>query len=350
MNDVDTEQTITSVEWFYGYGGNHLGLRRILPGLRCVAACEIEAYAVANMVAKMEAGFLDAFPVWSDVKTFPCEMFRGLVDIFIASYPCQGFSTAGKRAGVKDPRFLWPWVLRAIVLVQPRHCFFENVAGHVSLGLSTVLSDLAEAGYKAEAGIFSAAECGAPQQRKRVFILAQHTESGKSRGRLADGNGERRDVQQIGRRQDKAAIVQGGEASMDNASGERTNAIQFQRQRNGIEQAGEEQAVARSVREREPDNEECAEPRNDAWQNFGGRSDGSIHWPGFVARPGEAQHGWETPRVIETERGLGGGVDGRSANVDRLRLLGNGVYPECAARAFVHLAAKLGINLEMIAR
>ena len=53
---MDTPETINAVEWFFGYGGNHLGIKRAIPNLRLVAACEIEAFAVANMVAKMEAG------------------------------------------------------------------------------------------------------------------------------------------------------------------------------------------------------------------------------------------------------------------------------------------------------
>jgi hypothetical protein len=182
---VDSSQTITAVEWFFGYGGNHIGLKRVLPQLRLIAACEIEAYAVANMVAKMEAGLLDAAPIWTDCKTFPIESFRGLVDFFIASYPCQGFSAAGQRKGQNDPRFLWPWVIRAVAVIQPRWVFFENVEGHVSLGLNTVISDLEAAGYCVAEGIFSAAECGAPQRRKRVFILGYNKSlrSAKDRGK-----------------------------------------------------------------------------------------------------------------------------------------------------------------------
>ncbi len=126
----------------------------------------------------MEKGLLDAAPIWSDLKTFPYKDFHGLVDILIAGYPCQPFSAAGKRAGKDDPRHLWPWIADGIQLLRPRMCLFENVEGHISLGLSTVISDLEELGYKVAAGLFSAAECldasgrTAPHQRKRVFILA----------------------------------------------------------------------------------------------------------------------------------------------------------------------------------
>lgn len=56
--------------------------------------------------------------------------------------------------------------------MHPSFCFFENVEGHITLGLRDVLNDLGELGYRSTWGIFSAAEVGAPHHRKRVFILA----------------------------------------------------------------------------------------------------------------------------------------------------------------------------------
>jgi DNA (cytosine-5)-methyltransferase 1 len=177
---VDNTEYINTVEWFFGYGGNHLGIKRVLPNLRLVAACEIESYPLANMVAKMEKGLLDSAPIWTDCKTFPTEPFKGgKVDLFIASYPCQPFSAAGKRQGSEDERHLWPYCREFIRETKPGICFFENVEGHISLGLREVLADLVKLGYRVESdggeatwGLFSAAECGAPHQRKRVFILA----------------------------------------------------------------------------------------------------------------------------------------------------------------------------------
>jgi DNA (cytosine-5)-methyltransferase 1 len=169
---VDSPYAINTVEWFFGYGGNHLGLKRCIPNLRLVAACEIEEFAIENILAKMESGWVEAAPVWSDCRTFPWEPFVDRIDLFVASYPCQPFSAAGKRGGAEDPRHLWPVVLNWILRVRPLCVFAENVEGHVSLGLSTVISDLEEAGYRVEAGIFSASEVGAPHQRKRVFIMA----------------------------------------------------------------------------------------------------------------------------------------------------------------------------------
>ena len=169
---MDTTETTSCLEWCAGYGGISLGLKRAIPSLRTIAFGEIEAFACANLVAKMEAGLLDAAPIWTDIKTFPCESFRDRVDILVAGYPCQPFSAAGKRLGAEDPRHLWPHIARAISIIRPRLCFFENVEGHISLGLSTVISDLEELGYKVSWCLASASEVGAPHQRKRVFILA----------------------------------------------------------------------------------------------------------------------------------------------------------------------------------
>jgi DNA (cytosine-5)-methyltransferase 1 len=175
---MDTTKTVGHIGLCAGYGGIELGLRRAIPNLRTVALCEIEAFAVANLVAKMEAGLMDPAPIWPNLKTFPWGAFRDRVDILTGGYPCQPFSAAGQRKGKQDPRHLWPWIADGIRLLRPRICFFENVEGHISLGLSDVIEDLAGMGYRTTWGIFSASEVGAPHQRKRVFILAYRIGAG----------------------------------------------------------------------------------------------------------------------------------------------------------------------------
>ncbi len=127
-----------------------------IPNLCTVAFSEIEAFACANLVSKMEAGLLDPAPLWTDIKTFPCEDFRDRVDLLVAGYPCQPFSAAGKRLGAEDPRHLWPHIARSIRVIRPRLCFFENVEGHISLGLREVIGELESIGYQTAWGIFSA--------------------------------------------------------------------------------------------------------------------------------------------------------------------------------------------------
>ena len=175
---MDNTKTITHLSLCSGYEGIGLGLRRVLPNLREIAYVEREGFPVANLVAKMEAGELDAAPVFTDVKTFPYGKFRGCVDILSGGFPCQPFSAAGKRKATDDPRHLFPYIRDGIRECQPRIVFLENVEGIISSKtpdgesvLQYVLRELEGLDYIATAGVFSAAEVSAPHQRKRVFIL-----------------------------------------------------------------------------------------------------------------------------------------------------------------------------------
>lgn len=239
--------------------------------MRTVALCEIEAYACANLVAKMEAGLMDPAPIWTDLKTFPWDSFRGRVDILTGGYPCQPFSTAGKRAGTDDPRHLWPFIADSIQVVRPKLCFFENVEGHISLGLQEVIADLEELGYETAWGIFSAAEVGAPHQRKRVFIMAHR-------------NGERGLLSDWGRLTAEQVSVSNGTARRDVWPSRPEELV-------NSEHDGH---IASEIARR---NSTSVDAR---WQNepqehrqFTGRC-GSV-WP---SRPGQPQYAWEPPRVV----------------------------------------------------
>ena len=181
-------EKINTVEWFFGYGGNHIGLKRAGVDMRILALCEIEEFAIQGILEKMEDGRLPLAPIWNDCKTFPREPFKNRVDLFVASYPCQPFSAAGKRLGKEDPRHLWPYVYEFVRDVRPTQCFFENVEGHVTKGLQEVVESLEGLGYEVSWGIFSASETGAPHQRKRVFILA-NSEARSASEDVADSTG-----------------------------------------------------------------------------------------------------------------------------------------------------------------
>ena len=172
QNVGTTKELPTVISFCSGYAGIERGLDIAGIKHRVIAYVEIEAFAIANLVAKMEAGQLDCAPIWTDIKTFPSEIFSGKADLITGGYPCQPFSAAGERKGAEDERHLWPYIRKHIQAIKPNRCFFENVEGHISLGLSTVISDLAEDGFRTAWGIFSALEVGAPHQRKRVYIMA----------------------------------------------------------------------------------------------------------------------------------------------------------------------------------
>lgn len=123
-----------------GVGALDLGVRLALgASLRTVGYVERDAHAAAVLVARMADEALDRAPVWDDLSTFDGRPWRGKVDLVTASYPCQPFSTAGRRRGTADERWLWPEVARVLEEVQPAAAFFENVPGHIRLGLVEVL-------------------------------------------------------------------------------------------------------------------------------------------------------------------------------------------------------------------
>ena len=203
---MDTTKAITHLSLCAGYDGIGIGLERVLPNLRAIAYVEIEAFAVANLVSKMESEQLDAAPIYTDVKTFPYKEFCGRVDILSGGFPCQPFSQAGVRKGVEDPRHLYPHFSRGIEECKPRIVFLENVEGIISSKttegesvLHYVLKDLERLGYQAEAGIFSASEVGFPHQRKRVFIMGHAKHNGyvtneklRSSNKTSNNNKERK--------------------------------------------------------------------------------------------------------------------------------------------------------------
>ena len=184
---MDSTKELTVVSFCSGYGGIERGLDLAGVKHRVIAYVEIEAYAIANLVAKMESGELAPAPIYTDLKTFPASYFRGKVDIFTGGYPCQPFSVAGKGLAQDDPRHLWPYLLEHIKAVKPVRCLWENVYGHVKRGLEEVLSDMEAEGYRAEFGIFSASEVGSVHDRKRMFIMADSNCSHSEGRRLPFG-------------------------------------------------------------------------------------------------------------------------------------------------------------------
>jgi len=185
--NVDITKEFTHISLCAGYGGIDIGLKRAIGNVRTIAFSEIEAYACANLVAKMEAGLMDTAPIWTNLKTFPWKDFYGKVDILSGGFPCQPFSSSGRREGDEDPRHLFPHIVKGIKeLGKPPIIFLENVEGIISSKLKSqgwsdpigtpvllhVLRELERLDYTATAGVFSACEVGAPHQRKRVFILA----------------------------------------------------------------------------------------------------------------------------------------------------------------------------------
>jgi DNA (cytosine-5)-methyltransferase 1 len=155
---------------FSGIGGIDLACE--WAGIETVAFCEIDPFC-RKVLAKHWPGV----PCFEDVTKLKGSDV-GTVDIITGGYPCQPFSTSGKRLGENDPRHLWPEFYRLVRELRPRWVLGENVAGHVSLGLDQVLSDLESANYTARAFVYEAAAVGALHLRARCFVVAHSNDFG----------------------------------------------------------------------------------------------------------------------------------------------------------------------------
>jgi DNA-cytosine methyltransferase len=93
--------------------------------------------------------------------------------IVCGGYPCQPFSSAGKRRGTDDHRHLWPYIADGLRRIRPRLVVFENVRNHLNLGFDVVLAGLAELGYDVTWTLIKASDVGAPHGRARLFIIGR---------------------------------------------------------------------------------------------------------------------------------------------------------------------------------
>jgi DNA (cytosine-5)-methyltransferase 1 len=164
-----------------GYGGLDIAAREVFGG-QVAWVSDVDPGARRIIAHRMPGvpnlGDLTAVD-WAGVEP---------VDVLTAGYPCQPFSTAGRRKGTADDRHIWPHIADALRVLRPRHAVFENVAGHLRLGFDTVLADLAALGFDAEWVVVRASEVGAPHQRKRLLVLATAADTphlGHQRGRDA---------------------------------------------------------------------------------------------------------------------------------------------------------------------
>jgi DNA (cytosine-5)-methyltransferase 1 len=96
----------------------------------------------------------------------------GTIDLVAGGIPCQPFSSAGKRKGTSDDRYLWPEMFRLVRRCQPTWVVIENVDDFTYLALDIVQTDLESQGYAVQAFVLPACATGAPHIRERCFVVA----------------------------------------------------------------------------------------------------------------------------------------------------------------------------------
>jgi DNA (cytosine-5)-methyltransferase 1 len=142
---------------------------------------------------------------YEDITTTDFTIHRGKIDILTGGFPCQPYSTAGKRLGKEDDRHLWPEMLRAIREIQPTYVVGENVLGLVNwdggLVFDEVQADLEAEGYEVQPFVLPACAVNAPHRRDRVWFVAycnhsrNATPSSRTNGKQSEESIERQQPQ-----------------------------------------------------------------------------------------------------------------------------------------------------------
>ena len=113
---------------------------------------------------------------YEDITKTDFTIHRGTIDIISGGFPCQPYSSAGKRLGKEDERHLWPEMLRAIREIQPRWVVGENVRGLTNwnggMVFNEVQADLEAEGYEVTPFLLPACAVNAPHRRDRIWFVA----------------------------------------------------------------------------------------------------------------------------------------------------------------------------------
>jgi len=160
-----------SFDAFTGIGGITHGLRGVATP---VAYCENDEFCRGVLEKLMRDGKIPRAPVLGDIKNVSAADVPERINILVGGSPCVGFSMAGKRRGLRDDQSgLYAEFSRLAKELRPEHVFFENVAALVqSDDFGAILEDLGSMGYAVRWTTMFASDVGAPQKRRRVFVLA----------------------------------------------------------------------------------------------------------------------------------------------------------------------------------
>jgi len=159
-----------AVELFAGIGGFRVATDRV--GIKTVWANDMSSKACGVYRGRFGAAGLheaDFVEVRTSVPTH---------DLLTGGFPCQPFSSAGKKEGLRDSRgTLFQHIVDTLKIHRPRFFVLENVKRLLTMEagehFATILSALAELDYFVEWRLLNAMHFGLPQNRERVFLVGE---------------------------------------------------------------------------------------------------------------------------------------------------------------------------------
>ena len=122
---------------------------------------------------------------YNDITKTDFTIHKGQIDVLTGGFPCQPYSSAGKRLGTADNRHLWPEMLRAIREIQPRWIVGENVRGLTNWNGGMVFDEvqlnLETEGYEVIPFLLPACAVNAPHRRDRIWFIAYANSYGSNK-------------------------------------------------------------------------------------------------------------------------------------------------------------------------
>jgi DNA (cytosine-5)-methyltransferase 1 len=164
-------------------------LKQLKIPLKHVFSSEIDKYCIQSIKANYEPDIIfgdkeGPYPE-GDITKRDINDVPG-IDLYIAGFPCQPFSIAGKRQGFahKSGNVFWS-CLEVIKTKQPKYFILENVRGLLwhdkenkkdKYGRTwnviwTELQGLEKYGYQVQWKVLNTKDYGIPQNRERVYIV-----------------------------------------------------------------------------------------------------------------------------------------------------------------------------------
>lgn len=170
----EKREVIRFIDLFAGIGGIRCGLEQAVRdrGLEpvCVFTSEIKPYAVRVLHDNHPAETITGDITKVDTKDIPD------FDILCAGFPCQAFSSAGRRQGFADTRgTMFFEVERILRDKRPAGFILENVEGLVNHDggrtLQVIIDRLNALNYQFSYRVLNSKYFGVPQERKRIYIV-----------------------------------------------------------------------------------------------------------------------------------------------------------------------------------
>lgn len=312
--------SLTHLDLFSGIGGFALAAQAA--GFTTIGFSEIEPYA-----CKILKRHWPTVPNYGDIRNV-----RGLrADLITGGFPCQPYSTAGKRGGASDDRALWPEMFRVIGETRPTWVLGENVPGIISMELDRVLDDLESIGYAAWPLGIPACAVDARHRRERIWIVAysEHERRNASAINRKPASDDRRQKQP----KEQTEQSEGSDLLAD------AKCLPAGTRRPGRSEAWPETAISG---ENVADSE-CERTTHDG-QGQTHRTAGTLQSNSSEReriRSDSRERNDDGGRVWPTEPAVGRVADGIPSRSHRLRGLGNAIVPQVAETLIREMARTL---------